>query len=154
MVACPLTTSPSTGIASPGRTTTASPTWTSPTGISTSSPFLTTRAVLGTSVVRCLMARRDRSVVKDSTKLPVCMKKTTTAAVGHCPTARAAMTPRLIRVWEMICQHIPENGCPGEEHQRPANRPRHHIGHSFKEPEPLTGHDDEQDHPNKEAKER
>ncbi len=101
-VACPSMTSPSTGICSPGRTTTVSPTRTSPTGTSDSIPPRTTRAVRGAIAVRSRTARRARSVVNRSTESPTRMKSTTTAAVAHCPMASAEATPSVINVWAMI----------------------------------------------------
>ena len=66
-VACPPVTSPSTGIDSPGRTITVSPTCTSPMGTTCSTPSRSTRAVCGARAVKRLTAWRERSVVKCST---------------------------------------------------------------------------------------
>ena len=55
-VVVPLATTPSTGIFSPGRIRTMSPTATCSTGISTSSPSRTTRAVFGASPTRAVTA--------------------------------------------------------------------------------------------------
>ena len=54
----PSSTTPSTGTFSPGRTTRRSPTSTSATGTSVSTPSRTTRAVLGCSPMRALIAAR------------------------------------------------------------------------------------------------
>ena len=65
-VAWPLTTSPSTGMDSPGRTMTVSPAKTAALGTICSPPSRSTRAVWGASVVRRFTAWRERSVVKCS----------------------------------------------------------------------------------------
>lgn len=57
----PSITSPSTGIFSPGFTKSISPTMTSSSGISSSSPFLSTKAVLACSSMSFLIASEDRS---------------------------------------------------------------------------------------------
>ena len=55
-VLLPSTTTPSTGMFSPGRTTKMSPLCTCSTGISVSAPFLTTVAVLGARLIRLFRA--------------------------------------------------------------------------------------------------
>ena len=61
----PSVTSPSTGIFSPGRTTTVSPTRTSSTGRSISLPSRTTRAVLACRPISFLIASRGASLGLD-----------------------------------------------------------------------------------------
>ena len=62
----PSTTSPSTGIFSPGRTWTRSPARTSASATSTVSPARTTRAVLGVRPIRRLMASEVRPFARAS----------------------------------------------------------------------------------------
>ncbi len=64
---------PSTGIRSPGRTTTVSPLWTSATGTSTSVPFRSTRAVAGWSEMRPRSAEAVLRLARDSRALPTRM---------------------------------------------------------------------------------
>jgi hypothetical protein len=65
-VAAPAMTSPSTGICSPGRTTTVSPIPTCSTGTLSSAPSRSTRAVAGASAASSRTAFRALSVVKCS----------------------------------------------------------------------------------------
>ena len=62
----PSRTTPSTGIFSPGRTTTRSPTCTASTGMSTSRPSRTTRAVFACRPMSFLMASEVRPLARAS----------------------------------------------------------------------------------------
>ena len=66
----PSSTSPSTGIFSPGRTTMTSPTWTSSIGISRSSPSRTTRAVLACRPMSLRIASPVPALARASSSLP------------------------------------------------------------------------------------
>ena len=66
----PSVTSPSTGMRSPGRTTTRSPTSTSSTGISTSAPSRRTVAVLGARSISRVMASLVLPLERVSRNLP------------------------------------------------------------------------------------
>ena len=66
----PSTTIPSTGIRPPGRTTTRSPIMTSSTGISTSTPFRWTAAVLGARSISRVMAWLVLPLDRVSSHLP------------------------------------------------------------------------------------
>ena len=78
------------------------------------------------------------------------MKKTTTAAVAHWPTARAAITPRVISVCEMTCRRsgrpddVAKDRVAGGDDDRQADRPGDALGELLEQPEPLANHDDEQ----------
>ena len=69
----PETISPSTGIRSPGRTTTTSPGWTSSTGTSISAPPRTTRALFGWSCMRRRSAAEVCRFARASSMLPTRM---------------------------------------------------------------------------------
>ena len=66
----PSTTTPSTGIFSPGRTRTRSPTSTSSTGISLSRPSLITTAVLARKPISFRIASEVRPLATASNSLP------------------------------------------------------------------------------------
>ncbi|MPN57558.1 hypothetical protein SDC9_205252 [bioreactor metagenome] len=70
----PSVTTPSTGILCPGLTAMISPTITSSTGISISSPFRTTRAICGTSLIRELIAEEVFFLDKLSKYFPKVIK--------------------------------------------------------------------------------
>ena len=78
----PSTTTPSTGIFSPGRTSTTSPTRTSSTGISSSVPSRTTRAVLARRPISFLIASLVRPLARASRYLPSLISVMITAAVS------------------------------------------------------------------------
>ena len=66
----PETTTPSTGIFSPGRMRMTSPTTTSSTGTSTSTPSRTTRAVFGASPTRAVTAAAVAFLARPSIHFP------------------------------------------------------------------------------------
>ena len=73
---------PSTGILSPGRTITTSPTTTRSMGMSLSSPLRTTRAVFTCSPINFLIAAPVRSFARTSNSLPSLMRVIMTAEVS------------------------------------------------------------------------
>ncbi len=72
--AVPSTTTPSTGIDSPARTTTRSPTCTCSVGTVTSAPSRTTVAVLGARSMRAVIASVVRPLARASKYLPSVMR--------------------------------------------------------------------------------
>ena len=78
----PLTTSPSTGIFSPGRTMTTSPDSTSSIGISISAPSWTTVAVFGARPISFFIDSEVRPLVTASRDLPRRMRVMITPAVS------------------------------------------------------------------------
>ncbi len=81
------------------------------------------------------------------------MKNTTTAAVAHWPTARAATTPRVIRVCEMICRlsaarsTLRKTGNPPiSTTARPTGQGTR-VGDGLEESQPLAHDHDEQHDP-------
>jgi hypothetical protein len=79
----PSTISPSTGIFSPGRTTTMSPTSTSSTGMSICLPSRTTRAVLAWSPISFLIASEVRPLARSSMARPRSPKAMTTTVTSQ-----------------------------------------------------------------------
>ena len=69
-VVVPVATTPSTGIFSPGRMRTMSPTATCSTGMSTSSPSRTTRAVFGARPTRAVTAAAVAFLARASIHFP------------------------------------------------------------------------------------
>ncbi len=69
-VVVPLVTTPSTGIFSPGRMRTMSPTTTCSTGMSLSTPSRTTSAVLGASPTSAVTAAAVRFLARASIHFP------------------------------------------------------------------------------------
>jgi hypothetical protein len=82
MVEAPSTTIPSTGIFSPGRTRTTSPTRTDSTGTSCSLPSRITRAVFGASPTRAVMAAAVRFLARSSSQRPIRIKAMMTSEVS------------------------------------------------------------------------
>ena len=78
----PETTTPSTGIFSPGRMRTTSPTTTSSTGTSTSTPSRTTRAVFGASPTRAVTAAAVRFLARPSIHFPASTSATMISEVS------------------------------------------------------------------------
>ena len=70
----PSRTTPSTGIFSPGRTRTRSPTRTASTGMSCSTPSRTTRAVLARRPINALIAALVRPLAMVSSSPPVAIR--------------------------------------------------------------------------------
>src|SRR5690606_431219 len=88
----PSSTTPSTGIRSPGRTTMMSPTCTWAMGTSTSTPPWTTRAVLGCRPMSFLMAADVRPLAWASRSLPRRMRVIRMALVSkYRPSKRAPL---------------------------------------------------------------
>ncbi len=81
-VECPLMTTPSTGILSPGRTITMSPVCTCSIGMSTSVPSRSMRAVLACRPIRALMASLVLPLARTSINLPTLIRVTMAAAVS------------------------------------------------------------------------
>ena len=78
----PSTTTPSTGIFEPGRTTTTSPTTTSSIGISVSCPSRTTRAVFGWSPMSFSIASEVRPRALTSIAMPSTTSAVTTTVTS------------------------------------------------------------------------
>ena len=70
MAVAPSTTTPSTGTLWPGRTTRMSPGRTSSTGISTSAPSRSTKAVFGARSISLVMASEVLPLLRLSKNLP------------------------------------------------------------------------------------
>ena len=82
---------PSTGIVSPGRTRSTSPTRTSVAGIISSPPDMR-RAVCGVSCTSRSMPARALATVKSSSSAPSCMMNATSPAAKSWPVATDAMS--------------------------------------------------------------
>jgi len=89
IVVFPSTTTPSTGIFSPGRTRIKSPIMTSSVGISNSSPLRITRAVVTRKFINFLIASEVRPLAFASRYFPNLIKVIMTAAVSKykCPSS-------------------------------------------------------------------
>ena len=88
----PATTRPSTGIVSPGRTRTRSPSATFSTSQACSAPSpLTTRACVGVISTSRSMPARTRATVSCSSRPPSCMMRATSPAAKCSPTTIEAM---------------------------------------------------------------
>ena len=87
------------------------------------------------------------------------MKKTTTAAVAHWPTASAATTPTVISVCEITwrraaaCTTLAKIGQPVTSTSRAPSPEGHQGGDVLKEAQPLAGHHDEKHGAEEQAKE-
>ena len=88
----PVATTPSSGIFSPGLTTRTSPIATVSTATRTSRPSRCTSASLGASPITARMARRARSMLRDSIHCASANRKVTAAASDHWPMAMAPAT--------------------------------------------------------------
>ena len=95
---CPDDTTPSSGTFSPGLITTTSPRAMPSTGTRTSRPSRRTRASFGDNSMSALMARRARSMLRDSTHCASAKRKVTAAASAHWPMAMAPATAMSISV--------------------------------------------------------
>ena len=82
MLLVPLVTTPSTGIFSPGRIRTVSPTTTSSTGMSVSTSPRRTRAVLGASPTRAVTASAVRFLARASIHFPASTRATMISEVS------------------------------------------------------------------------
>ena len=94
----PAATAPSSGIFSPGLTTSTSPMATLSIGTRTSRPSRCTRASLGESSIRARIARRARSMLRDSIHCASAKRDVTAAASDHSPMAIAPATAMSISV--------------------------------------------------------
>ncbi len=92
----PLTTSPSTGMRSPGRTIATSPTRTSVTSIATSFPSRSIRAVFGAKSSSCDIERLVRETENDSSSSASENRNTIDAASSYEAISTAPMTAMII----------------------------------------------------------
>lgn len=85
MAVWPWRITPSTGMVSPGRTRSRSPTFTSSAGMIRSVPFSITRAVRGVRWTSFSIPARALATVRSSSRAPSCMMKATSPAAKISP---------------------------------------------------------------------
>lgn len=95
---CPATTSPSTGIFSPVRTRTTSPTFNSPTGTDFSPSGRRTRAVWGTDPINDLIDARARSVFSSAINSAIRMMTIRTAPATVSPPNTATSVAMVTKI--------------------------------------------------------